>query len=241
MRSKILAAMIVAAAASAASADTVQMKFVGTDEGRSVKVTIGSDTFNCFSGQLLHQFTAGNGVATQLNGLTKVTYCTDLTQVVTSSYDTYTVAPIGSLPQSAGWPAMGAGRAQAVYNLYAAGAGQQNLVTGNDDFASAFQIALWEIVYDYNPAIVGGYSLTAGNFKVKNTDGTALSSAISTKVGQLFALLGTIAPQTGLLGLTNDCSQDQIVQVNTIPLPTAAYAGLGGLVLAGIARKRLRR
>lgn len=214
------------------------MKFIGTDEGRSVKVTIGSDTFNCFAGQLLHAFSLGNGVAAQLNGQTRVTYCTDLTQTVTSAGDVYTVAPIASLPSTTGWPAMGSAKAQVVYNLYAAAAGQQNTLTANDDFAAAFQIALWEIIYDYNPANVGVYSLTGGNFKVKNADGTALSSAVATKVGQLFGMLGSNAPQAGLLGLTNDCSQDQIIDVNVVPLPSAALAGLLGLGLVRVARKR---
>jgi len=233
-----LAAVAVAVAGSVAQADTVVMKFVGTDEGRTVKVTIGSDTFNCFAGQLLHQFSMGNGVATQLNGQTRVTYCTDLTQFVTSAGDVYTVAPIASLPATTGWPAMGAAKAQAVYNLYAAAGGQQNMLTANDDYAAAFQIALWEIIYDYNPANVGVYSLTGGNFKVKNSDGTSLSSAVATKVGQLFGMLGTNVPQVGLLGLTNDCSQDQIIDVNVIPLPPAALAGLLGLGMVRLARKR---
>jgi hypothetical protein len=235
----ILMAGVVVSMAGVASADTVKLQYEGMGYARSVRVTIGSSTFNTSAGQMMHKFTNGNGVATQLNGQTKVTFCTDLTEGATSNGAIYTVAPIANLPQTSGWPAMGSTRAQGVYNLYATAAGLQNGTS--NDWAAAFQIALWEVVYDYS-GTSASLSLTAGNFKAKDTDGTSLTSSIATKVATLFAgVVGSSVTQTGLMGLTNNGCQDQIVQVDTIvPLPGAASMGLAALG-AGFMVRRLRR
>jgi hypothetical protein len=234
-------AVAVLAFAGLAQADTVNLQFVGTGSTRAVKVTIGASTFNTSAGQLKHAFSLGNGVTTPLNGQTKVTFCTDLTEYVSPGGATYTVAPIASLPQTVGWAAMGATRAQAVYNLFAAAGGAQNAAGANADYAAAFQIALWELVYDYN-GTAGSLSLTGGNFNVKQTDGTALSGAILTDVNAFFTAVttGPNAAQTGLLGLTNNGAQDQIVQLDVVPLPAGAAIGLAGLGMAAMVRRRMR-
>ena len=236
----IIAAVV--AAAGMAHADTVNMQFVGTGSVRSVKVTIRASTFNTSAGQLKHTFSAGNGVTTPLNGQTKVTFCTDLTEYVSAGGATYTVAPIASLPQTAGWAAMGAVRAQAVYNLFAAAGGAQNATGAKAHCAAAFPIVLWEIVYDYTGS-AGSLSLTGGNFKAKQTDGTALSGAILTNATALFNAVttGPNAAQTGLLGLTNNGAQDQIVEMDLVPLPAGAMTGLAGLGLAALVRRRMIR
>lgn len=233
-----LMAGVVAGMAGVASADTVRLEYEGMGYSRSVKVTIGSSTFNTSAGQMMHKFTNGNGVAAALNGQTKITFCTDLTEGATSSGSIYTVAPIANLPQTSGWPAMGSTRAQAVYNLYATAAGQQNGTSS--DWAAAFQIALWEVIYDYS-GTSASLTLTGGNFKAKDTDGTSLTSSIATKVSTLFAgITGSSAVQTGLMGLTNSGCQDQIVQVDVVPLPGAAAMGLAALG-AGFVIRRIRR
>jgi hypothetical protein len=215
------------------------MQFVGVGAARVVRTTIGSETIDCYAGQLLHSFSNGTGVAAGLTG-TKATYCTDLTQTVTSSGDLYTVAPISSLPQSAGWSPMGAARAQAVYDLYAAAGGQQSAANANADFAAAFQIALWEIAYDYTGA-ASSLDLTTGNVRVKNTNNTALSGAILADVTMLFSHIGANVAQQGLLGFANGRSQDQILEVQVAPLPAALPAGLACLGLVAVARRRMTR
>jgi hypothetical protein len=237
---RTVAAAVAATLTSAASADTVNLQFAGTGSGQNVRITIGASTFNCFAGQLRHNFSAGNGVAAGLTG-TKVTFCTDLTEYVSSGGATYTVAPIASLPQTSGWPAMGATRAQAVYDLYAAAAGTQSASGASADLASAFQIVLWEIVYDYSGS-ASSLNLTAGNLRATRTDGSALGSGVMTQVNALFAAIGSGAAQLGLMGLSNNGAQDQIVEVPTvIPLPPAAWAGLSGLGLAFAIRRRAAR
>ncbi len=237
MRHSAIGALAVAAAAACVQADTVDLQFVGTGAYRTVKATIGANSFNVKAGQLRHSFSNGTGVAASLSGIL-TTFCTDLTESVTSSGATYTVAPIANLPQTSGWPAMGATRAQGVYNLYAAASGAQ--YAANNDYAAAFQIALWEVVYDYNGSLAS-LSLTGGNFKAKDTDGSALTSAIATNVSALFsAMVGSPVSQTGLMGLTSDGAQDQIVQVTVVPLPQTACLGLLGLGAAVYGRRNLR-
>src|SRR4051794_29013697 len=102
MQSKILfSAIAIAAAATATNADTVRLQFTGTGSGQSVRPSLNGNAFNCFAGQLNHTFSLGTGVAAGLTG-SKVTFCTDLTQNVSSGGSIYTVAPISTLPQSAG-------------------------------------------------------------------------------------------------------------------------------------------
>lgn len=234
---RTFAAAALIAAGSAAHADTVRMQFVGVGAARVVKATIGSTSVNCYAGQLLHTFSNGNGVAAGLTG-TKVTFCTDLTQEVTSTGDIYTVAPIANLPQTTGWPNMGPTRAQAVYDLYAAAAGQESAANANPDFAAAFQIALWEIAYDYTGSL-SSLNLGAGNVKICNTNNTALSGTLMADVNQLFSQIGAGVVQQGLLGLSNDCAQDQILEVQTVPIPASLPAGLAGLGLVALARRRM--
>lgn len=240
MRYCTLTAAALFAACSAAHADTVTMQFVGVGSARVVRATIGSTSVNCYAGQLLHTFSNGNGAASVLNNSTRVTFCTDLTQEVTSGGATYTVAPIANLPQSSGWPNMGATRAQGVYDLYAAAAGQQNASNADADFAAAFQIALWEIAYDYNGS-VSSLNLGAGNVRICNTNGNALSGTLLADVNLLFSQIGAHVAQQGLIGLASDCAQDQIVQIQAVPLPAALPTGLAGLGLAAVIRRRFAR
>ncbi len=233
MCSVIGAVLAVAGAASVANADTIDLKFVAAGYGKNVKVDIGSQSFNCFAGGLIHRGSNGTGALTGLDG-NYTTFCSDLTQEASFSGTQYTLAPIANLPLTVGYPAMGATKAQKVYDLYAGANGRQFSSDGN--WGAAFQIALWEIIYDGSSSPT---ALTTGNVKFRNTDGSALSADITSKISELFNLLGTNSSQSGLLGLSSPCAQDQILQV--VPLPPAAWAGLatlGGVFVARRVRNR---
>src|SRR5258708_7164714 len=115
---------VLAGAATTAAADTVQLRFDGVGAGRNVPVSIGSSSFNCFAGQLVHNFSGGTGAAAGLTG-NITTFCSDLTQEVTSTGATYTLTGIQNLPQTVGFAAMGNSKKQAIYDMYAAAGGQQ--------------------------------------------------------------------------------------------------------------------
>ena len=99
---------IFAVSAVSASADIVDMRFLGTGSGRNVRVTTPDRTFNVFAGQLRHSFSNGTGAASALNG-ELLTYCTDLTQYVSSTTRSFTVRTVGEAPAG---NAMGADKAR---------------------------------------------------------------------------------------------------------------------------------
>lgn len=229
MKITIIAAVVAAAgvASGALAADTVSMKFTGTGSGSNVKATYFSTTLNVFAGQLKHTITNGTGWSSRLNG-TQMTFCTDFTEHVTSTYQTYLVVDPRWTPNAS---PMGVDKANAIRDIYTT-AGLTIVQTGlNNDMATAFQLAVWDIVADYNANVgIAGLGLAGGHFKATNTSGGSLSSGIITKYNTLINSIGHTARTAPVLGLTNNGSQDQLVYV---PTPGAAtLAGLGGLLAA---------
>ena len=233
----LIAVSIVSAAGSAALADTVSVRYLGTGHGRNVKIIRGLQSENVFAGQLRHEVSNGTGIGLLLNG-THVTYCSDLNERVTTTTRTYEITSVADMPV----PAMGTAKAQAIYDLYAHETlSESSAIT--DDRAAALQIAIWEIVNDYNPA-VGRASLNidSGNLRVQNTSGSSLSHAMRNALNALFDAVGTGAGNGGHLGLINSGAQDQIIRgpepFVVIPLPGPAAMGMAGLTLLAARRSR---
>lgn len=104
--------------------------------------------------------------------------------------------------------------------------------------AAAFQVALWEIVYDTGTA--GGFDLDSGNFLTMLTDGgVERNEAVEVAAENL--LQGLATAQMGGYNLTflhSEAGQD-LVTASPVPLPAAGWmliAGVGGLV--AMRRKR---
>ncbi len=229
--SRLAAVFAVAGLALAASADVVEMKFTGAGQGRNVKVTIGDKSMSVFAGQLKHSILSGTGLGADLVG-DHLTYCTDLYEYVKSSPTNYTIVTLPEMPDSS---PMGFARAGGLYDL-ADWAGSQPFDPAvSKDFAAAFQIAIWEIVSDYDPS-VGRASLdvTAGALKVKDTGGGPLSSGISGHLTAMFDAVGSDSARRGLVGLRSFGAQDQIA---VIPAPGPLTLAAGGLFLA-VPRRR---
>lgn len=234
MNTRILAvaAIVTTAVAGIASADTVNMAFQGTGSGSNVRVTFfGNSPTNVFAGQLRHNITSATGQATSLLGERR-TFCADFEQFVSSSSSVFTVvAPADLLVR--GTP-MGVDRANALSNIYSAFGNAAIDSAASNTLGSAFQVAVWEILYDYNANVgLSSINLTSGNIKFTKTDGSALSSSFVNQFNAIIAGIGSGNFAGGLLGLQSSARQDQLVfGSNLIPTPgAAAVAGLGALAM----------
>lgn len=227
-----IAALAALAIAGIANADVIDARFTGTQKGSTVRVDSPYFDGNVFAGQLKH--TLSNGPA-ELNG-NWITFCTDLAQHVTSNTREYDIVSVSMLPDN---DPMGEAKAAAIRDLYIFANGSQLTTTTSNDLATAFQLAVWEIVLDFNNNPEAGYglSVTAGDFRARKTSGSPLSSGVMTQLNNLFGAIGDMPESPiSILGIRSGDYQDQIIPV---PAPgAAALAGLGVLLVAGRRRDR---
>ncbi|MCE7975360.1 MAG: PEP-CTERM sorting domain-containing protein [Leptolyngbya sp. PLA1] len=230
------AAAAIATTCGLASAGVVTVQYTGTGQGRTVHVASPEFNGNVFAGQLKHTISGGLGDDAEYNG-NHLTFCTDLSQRVTSTPRTYEIVGLDDMPNST---PMGGAKADAIRKMYDFAGGSQLLGTTSTDLGAAFQLAVWEIITDYNPSIFGGnLSVTSGSFRATKTDGSSLWTGVQT---QLAALLGAATTEgngsTHLAGIRSTGYQDQIVP---IPAPgSAVLAGLGLVCLTGRRRNTVR-
>ena len=232
MKKNVLLVAALACAAGSTSAlaiDTVRARFDTIDP--NVTCQFSTNWGGTWQGTLAGRmnWTRDNvnpGTHAPLQG-TFSTFCIEVTQNVAfaSTYE-YHVVPVGKAPTDDplfDLP-MGSWKADMLSKLFGR---RFNSLTTSDDFG-AFQMAIWEIVYEM-PGEEGMFlSLTGGRFQIQN-GGTAATLAAA----WLLEIDGTGPRMGGLYALTSDTAQDQIV-----PTPgTLALAGLGGLLCA----KRRRR
>ena len=228
MSKNTIAAVIAATAAGIASADVVTMKFVGTGAGQNVKWKYnGGSEQSTFAGQLRHNITSGTGIGADWVGEHNL-YCTDIFQYVATSYKTFDINTPDLAPTSS---PMGAARAQALYDVFSAFT-DSALVSGiGNEFAAAFQIAVWEIVSDFDGSVGrSSLSVDAGKFKVTKVNGSATrTSSFNNYLNDIFDSIGSSA-NPNVVALTNGGAQDQLFY---IPAPgPIALAGAGMLMLS---------
>jgi hypothetical protein len=227
----------------AARADTVSLSFVGNGTGRNVHVSLGAQSWDTFAGRLIHH--RSNGTAS-LNGPPQniVTFCTDLLQNHTATPATYNSSSVATLSGNGGTTNLGFAKQQAIYDMFAAAAGRQ--YTLGQDYASAFQIAVWEVVYNFSPTAPNhGLDVTSGTFHVTQQGGAALSSSMMNVINSLFASIGHANGTNGhLLGLQSTPYQDQLFDTRdgfVVPLPASFWPGMAGLGTAVLVTWRKKR
>ncbi len=225
-------AAAVALAASAACADVVDMRFTGTGAGRAVSIRSSGIDGHVFAGQLMHHIDASDPHAA-LDG-DWLTYCTDYYEYVSSSTREFKVSNLADAPDNA---PMGDLKAQAIVDIYAYADGAQLDPNADNDFAAAFQIAIWEIIDDYNGSS-SSLDVASGDFKAWTSSsrrgGSSLDDDIQDYLDDLFDAVGSGARVPGLYALINHRKQDQIVLVPAPP----AFAGLGAAGLLAARRRR---
>lgn len=232
MKTRTTAALALLALAAAAHADSVEMRYTGSGAGRGVSVRIDGNLHNLHAGQLNHEILARNGsTAPNLGAL--VTYCVDIYEHVSTQSQTYQVADLTDAPVAPGNTGMAQHQADAIGRLYTYANGQQ--YGSSNNFAAAFQLAIWEIVSDMD-AESSTLTVGSGDFRAYNlTAGT--TAYLNTLLGVATNL--TIAPLANLRALTNDGAQDQLYDSVVVPLPGAA--GLAAVGLAGVGLMGRRR
>lgn len=201
---------------SLASAATVQATYLGTSPGVWGMVSLDSGV--SFMGPVKAGQFNWNRTGGDYTGLTGTfaTFCIEVHQdVYPSNNYTYNVNTVSNAPLPVnilyGTP-MGAIKADRISELYGRFFGG---LSTNDDYA-AFQLAIWDFVYD------GGGSVGTGVFQA-----SGFGAAMAQADAWIAAVDGTGPRMAGLGALSSDDWQDQIFT----PAPgSLALIGLGGLV-----------
>lgn len=224
-------------ASPAVQADSITIKALGpSDLGHNVSIThpnAGGTAvhYGGFAGFYAWEKLSGPG---PLSNGTFLTMCIELTEFF-SSGGTYTVAYAD--PQNAPDPGnplstvghMGAAKAALLSELYGRFLG----LVDTDKEAAAFQVAVWEIVYDT------GLKLGTNQGQVFIDNANHLNAGTYGALAQswLDQLDGT-GPHMDLLALSKTGFQDQVVP-NPVPAPPGlVLAGIGFLGLLGWRQRR---
>ena len=158
-------------------------------------------------------------------------FCVELGEGFPDNPITYTVAQLNQMPENSPPGPMNASQVSLMNELYDEWFSYGS-VNNSADYAAAFQIVVWEIAHE----TLDGSSVATAASELSLATGafTAdLSASISTLANNMLATLGSGATFNGLRGLTNPTNQDLLVVV-----PTPAIAGLAGLGLVGMRRRR---
>ncbi len=249
---RISAAMCIVAigvllAGRAAMAGTVSATFNTVSPYSSVDISLNSGTnwTTERAGQM--DWTRTGGSYTGLGGANSsgfqfTSFCVELTQNV--SYNTvvpdYTIVGVDQVPSPGGsgvGVGMGSNKSLELRELW--GMFHDGIQPDDAVGAAAFQLAVWEIVYDSDT------SLSTGSFRARNRySGDPVPGMAQSWLNQLN---GTHAMAT-LYGLSSPSAQDQVfaeepvalpADVSVVPLPSAVWAG--AVLLIGLIIRRIRR
>ena len=241
LRASVVAVAAVVASVGPAFADSVTLDFTNVNPTANVKVKINSSTYSGAAGEMNWKVTAttDNAIPAQTNPFTVnqqvVTFCIDALHALQDP-DTYTVD----------YQPFANDSATLLTELYAAHYAD---IGSNGNNAAAFQIAVWELIYD--APTTGSYTysngLTGGIFKDNGTTSSIINTANSWLSD--FQTVGANTTGWTLYELDAGTSgQSQLYGVHTtggggqtgVPLPAAAPAGFALLMgLAGY--RKLRR
>jgi hypothetical protein len=204
-------------------AATVTSTFLGVTPAKSIKYSLdgGLSYRGTAAGQMNWQRTGGTHDGGPVGDYDS--FCIELTQHVSTgkSYE-FDVVDLSRASSPVG-TGMGEEKAMLMRELW----GRHHDKVHDADTAAAFQISLWEILYD------PGLLLGDGDFRVRLGASKPLYYSLSE---QWLATLDGTGPKASLRGLAHGTAQDQ---VTAVPLPAAATAGFMLLAVLGI--KRLRQ
>lgn len=237
MKNRILFGVLAlcGSAVPALAADTVEMRFTGKGAGQDVKINYLGNAQNVFAGEIYQEVRNGTGFGANLSGH-RTTWCIDLSQHVSNQWSTFTLGDVAERPPV---PSMGLAKERAIREMMSFSDGAVFRGDYNNDMATAFQLAVWEVITDYNPdSGLSSLDLNSGAFKAFKTNGSTLSASILGHMGDMFSRIGSGETMGRMIGLFSNQRQDQMTTI-AVPLPTAA--GLIGAGLFGVVGVRRRR
>jgi len=212
--------------ASLASADSISASLSAVTPNRIVDISIngGHSYRSILAGAMQWNRTGGDHEGMPTGAFDS--FCIELTQYVNyhNNY-TFEVVPLETAPRPGG-SGVGQGmmtlKADLLRELWGSHYGEAT----TRDSAAAFQLAVWEIVYD------DGVTLNDGSFRVRPRSTTPLYVTIAQN--WLDSLDGH-GPKAHLVALSNPCLQDQVIAA---PLPSAAFGGIALVLVMAVIKIR---
>lgn len=219
----IVTVSAIVALASVSSAGMITAKYT-SNLSQSAKITgpygYNDDSINTVAFHWTRTDSAGPGVDTTVPS-TFDTYCVDIAQSVRSNTNTtYSVISM----TDAGYSTTRQNQLTQLWGAYKAG-------IDTKEESAAFQLAIWEIIYDTN------LNTNSGTFKVNSS--SSLRNAAQTLVTAANSLANNPkGPATfQLVVLRSSTAQDQITAIPVVPSPGAVALAGAGLLMAAPRRK----
>jgi len=233
----VLAAACLAGLAGAeALAGQVTMDFTGTGRGQGVQISMAGHSLpgggNVFAGQLKWNVTSST--QSGINPGAVITFCTDIFQAVQSG--TFDIADLADAPDT-GIGGMGDDKAALIGHLYSVYYDEVNDSSATNDRASAFQVAIWEIVNEditFDAGPLAELDVTNGDFQASGLDGAADDVAEMLGEVSLAWEESRLENEYGLVAALGN-GQDQIM---IVPVPPAVWLAGVGLLGVGVLRRR---
>lgn len=107
----------------------------------------------------------------------------------------------------------------------------------NEAKSTAFQLALWEIVYESGSS----YNLSTGTFTASSSPNGSATTAIYTDANTMLANLGTLGPVYTQVDVYQSATKQDFTTISTVPEPESYLLALASLgVLFGVRKIRQR-
>lgn len=223
----------VAIACSYVSADTVDLRFVGFGSGKAIQYEQAGQVVTTFAGQRMYEVSGGTGSLGGLSGTVATFGSSVMGNSIPLRNVEYAATPVDQMWGREGIGEIGQIRSSAIGDIYSFAAGRQ--LELNADFAAAFQVAIWEVIADYD--LDGGAAsldASAGSATFLMGDGSGLSAGIVSHLAEMFGAIGS-SNSSGLFGLSGPGGGGEFL---VVPLPTSG--AMGGLALMLLASRRRR-
>lgn len=243
MRRTLIPALVaVGAMTGTAAATSLDIQYLGVDSLGTYHIRVDGSNKHVYAGRMTYRVDSGShGSFTP--GTSFYSFCVDLDQLVKSEpkpYDVHTNGAgdgLGIDDLAADTGGMGETRAKALSYLFLNHF--EDAVSGSDRKASAFQLAVWEIIYEGTDSeSLGTLNINQGDFKVTGGNDDAIDDA-QDLLDEIAGLDGAFGDISNLLvGFGSTQYQDQLT---LIPLPAPVLMGLAGFGLAAVARRRMRK